>query len=277
MNSIITVGSLASATAVGTPAGFADAAKAALPPALSKDAVIARAEQIVNVLSDCAVCDGWHEHFDQQRAMEFLDAVRKEDWSANGDEASPVAHVWMRDHGQSFEWLYDGDPVGPICRAAARSPVAAGLPTGSDPIFSAIEKHKSALQVHVKAIYDHSALDESLPRELRQTNINAHGRKIVATDDPRWIAAEEALDRTANDMYDAAIEISGLEPRTLQGAAAVLKYLADCMTHYGDITGWPSYLLPDGVDDDDEGAEEAVRGPEYFVLQNVAASLARLA
>jgi hypothetical protein len=47
--------------------------------------VLARAEYRVKVLRERVVCKGWHENFDERRAAEFLDAVRREDWSADGD------------------------------------------------------------------------------------------------------------------------------------------------------------------------------------------------
>ena len=41
----------------------------------NKEAVIARAQQIVEILGNRFVCEGWREHFDQQRAAEFARTI----------------------------------------------------------------------------------------------------------------------------------------------------------------------------------------------------------
>lgn len=137
MNTIVSVASLASASAMASPALSQE-----VPSTTAIDdrqRVVGRAEQMVALLRDRFVCAGWHERFDEQRAAKFLDAIRREDWSADNDPASPIVRAWVRDHGQSFDWLYTGDLVSLICGAARRSPIAAAIPTGTDPIFAAIE------------------------------------------------------------------------------------------------------------------------------------------
>lgn len=141
MNTIVSTASLASATALADPALSAEPADGG-----DRQAVVSRAEQMVELLRDRFVCAGWHERFDEQRAATFIDAVRREDWSSDDDPASPIVSSWMRDHGQSFDWLYDGNPVSLICGAAMQSPNAAAIPTGNDPIFAAIEYHRKALK-----------------------------------------------------------------------------------------------------------------------------------
>jgi hypothetical protein len=112
------------ASASALPALAIPAATSSAQAAEDRLAVVARAEQMVETLRDCFVCDDWHERFDQQRASEFLDAVRQQDYSADDDPKLAIITTWVSDHGQSLDWLYFGDPGGLISRAAARSPSA---------------------------------------------------------------------------------------------------------------------------------------------------------
>jgi hypothetical protein len=50
----------------------------------------------------------------------------------NDEEWEPVIAFW-RDHGQSFDWLINGDPGGLICLAAARSARAAVAAAADNP------------------------------------------------------------------------------------------------------------------------------------------------
>lgn len=137
MNTIVSVASLASATALTSPALSHE-----LTIENSRQATVARAEEMVEILRDRVVCSGWHEHFDERRAAEFLEAVRGENYGADNDPAQTTVMAWMNDHGQSFDWLYDGDPVALVCGAAGRSLIAAAIPTGLDPIFAAIAAYR---------------------------------------------------------------------------------------------------------------------------------------
>ena len=95
--------------------------------ALDRAAIVARAEQMVEVLRTCHVADGWQ--LDEPRAARFLDSLRRLDF-ADGDSAEQAVVLdWVRDHGQSYDWIFDGDPLAMVCRGAARSaraPKAAG-------------------------------------------------------------------------------------------------------------------------------------------------------
>ena len=111
-------------------------------PAAADDdaATIARAEQMVALLSDCFVCDGWHEHFDSTRAAKFLEAVRTD----KSDTVTDVIGDWVHDHGQSLDWLYLGDFRGLITYAAARSPAAASIPAVPEPAIEAAAEWRRA-------------------------------------------------------------------------------------------------------------------------------------
>jgi hypothetical protein len=110
-----------------------------------REAVLARAEQMVDILRNRFVCVGWHEQFDTNRAASFLEAVRQEDYNAEPrDAAGEFVHAWIIDPGQSFDWLYLNNPAGLITGAAHRSLPTSPTATDEDPIFAAIEAHRKA-------------------------------------------------------------------------------------------------------------------------------------
>jgi hypothetical protein len=163
--------------------------------------------------------------------------------------------------------------AGPLPLPTANPLTTAPTP---DPIFAAITEHQSAVETFLKAVSDESKLEEVLPRDRCKSDIRAEEREIVETDDPRWIEAIVERDRTSTAMEDAAITIIETEPQTLAGAAAVLRHMVNHMDqHDGIAMGWPDHLLPDGVDPD-TATWHASRSSEYFLMQNVAASVERL-
>jgi len=83
----------------------------------AEKAIIARAEYIVEVLSTRLVRDGWA--FDHARAELLLRYMRSRRRSVRGEKEM---HDWMVDHGQSFDWLFNGDPVSMIATMASTSP-----------------------------------------------------------------------------------------------------------------------------------------------------------
>ncbi len=87
--------------------------------ATSRRAVLARAQMIVNVLSERYVIGDWHKRFDKKRAARFLEAVRRFDFKNTGSKEFRYIGNWIADHGQSLDWLYLGDTSGLICGAAA--------------------------------------------------------------------------------------------------------------------------------------------------------------
>lgn len=181
MNSIVSAASLASATALAMPDAMAVEG--------GRHATIARAKHMVEILRDRVVCDGWHEHFDRERAAEFLDAVRREDYSADNDSAQATVTAWVNDHGQSFDWLYCGDPAGLLCNAAEQSPIAAAIPGGADPIFAAIETYIEADEAHGHAIHLYGEAEIAFRDEFGTMTPDAWSKKLresLATLDPKY-------------------------------------------------------------------------------------------
>ena len=115
--------------AAAMPNGGAPATVAELPSAavniapgneprwsLDRPVVLARANKMVALLSECKIRDGWS--FDAKRGARFLINVQEFD-PENGDcEHFRQIIEWVSDHGQSLDWLLNGDMEASICRLA---------------------------------------------------------------------------------------------------------------------------------------------------------------
>ena len=99
----------------------APAAAALAVPGFASDraAILARAEQVVDLLRNRYICEGWN--LDETRAVDFLDSVRRLDFTAGDSEEMTSIVGWATDHGQSVDWIIRGDVAGMICSGAVRS------------------------------------------------------------------------------------------------------------------------------------------------------------
>jgi hypothetical protein len=82
-----------------------------------RNASLRRARQVVDALATTGVCDGWH--FDAMRGARFIECVRRLDWSNGDTEEQGEVLAWVKDHGQSLDWIFCGEPSVLICNAAA--------------------------------------------------------------------------------------------------------------------------------------------------------------
>jgi hypothetical protein len=111
----------ASVSALAVPAAAAAVAAPPASPALAapaaddRAATVARAEQIVELLRGCFICEGWA--LDEERAGVFLANVRQLD-PQDGDALPPIIE-WVSDHGQSLDWIFRREVDGMICGLAA--------------------------------------------------------------------------------------------------------------------------------------------------------------
>lgn len=127
-------------------------------------------------------------------------------------------------------------------------PISAMLSAGSmsaviqvqaiDPIFAAIAAHRIAYHEHYAAVTRQSLLEDILPDAVTKSFITAFDRKIVKTDDARWIASVKKVDKASDEMDAAAQVMVRLKPTTLAGVAALLRYAAE---HVADGNCWPDY------------------------------------
>jgi hypothetical protein len=83
-------------------------------------ASVARAEQIVELLSLCYVREGWKiDEAAAQRALAYCRAYAKD--GSDPDEERKVAMDFFHSHGQSIDWVFYGDIRGMICGLAKHS------------------------------------------------------------------------------------------------------------------------------------------------------------
>jgi hypothetical protein len=131
-----------------------------------------------------------------------------------------------------------------------------------DPIFTAIEHHKSAYRTLNAVLSEQTRLESILPREKRESRIDAWEENIVETDDPRWIESERAIRRSFDAETDAACVLVSICPTTMAGIIALLRYAnaADI-----DGVGWPDQL------ESDDGTE--TRSWHYFLIEVIAEAL----
>jgi hypothetical protein len=83
-------------------------------------AILKRVEQVIGWLRDCHVCNGWAiDERGAERTLRYFRRMAKggrdnmAEWGAVTDS--------LYHHGQSLDWIMDGNPVSLICKAAARS------------------------------------------------------------------------------------------------------------------------------------------------------------
>jgi hypothetical protein len=108
--------------------------------------------------------------------------------------------------------------------------------TNTDPIFAAIERHRAAEREFGDVLTEKGKLEKELPKELRRSNIDAHGEHIVETDDPRWIATERAVDKSSEKTVECSTALVETRPTTIQGLRALLRYVADFIGDDADVS-----------------------------------------
>jgi hypothetical protein len=111
----------------GFSAEAAEAAAGNLPSADSREAMVARAKQIVELLSTCLVREGWK--LDAERAAQFLESVRDFDGNDGDCRKFTMVRDWLYDHGQSLDWLHNGDVSSLIVGEAAMRGAASAPPS----------------------------------------------------------------------------------------------------------------------------------------------------
>ena len=151
--------------------------------------------------------------------------------------------------------------------AAALGMVSPAEAKPSDPIYAAIDAHKTAKAAFEGITIESAHLEETLPCELRQSCIDPEpdGVLIVETDDARWIENTRAYQRLSDAETDAAIALVNTAPVTVDGLVALLEYATAADT---DGYGWPAVLQ------DDEGTK--TRSWQFFLIKSTADALSKL-
>jgi hypothetical protein len=91
-----------------------------------------RMERTIATLESCFVTEGWHEKWESgpmpKTAADVLAYLRAQAGGARENAAEWAKVIaFVRQCGQSLDWIFDGDPGGLICKAAGNSPQAASL------------------------------------------------------------------------------------------------------------------------------------------------------
>lgn len=121
---------------------------------------------------------------------------------------------------------------------------SAAIALQADPVFAAIDAHRAAVIATRAALDFHSDMDELLPIDKCHSSVTAWEEKIVATDDPRWIAAERGLHCAHEAETDAALALVNIMPTTLAGVLALLRYTVAADP---DGQSWPELLPGEGA------------------------------
>jgi hypothetical protein len=167
MTAVATIGAAAAVPALAEQASVEATPLKLAVNTIDRAGMVARAEQMVDFLGSRYIREGWQESFDRQRAAAFLESVRRFDPSAEDCEHFETMRDWMHDHGQSFDWVLDGDPSGMIGTGAKASPRVAE----ADPIFPAIERWKEALAFSDGTFADPVEEEAALAKESAAADI----------------------------------------------------------------------------------------------------------
>jgi hypothetical protein len=171
---------------------------------------LARVEQMIDLLRTRTITDGWKlDEAAADRVLQFFRTsvqfpTNHEDQPRYDDEWSFVRR-FINDHGQSWDWILEGDITGMITRLAVRSRAGRAAEATTDPIFALIEAHRDALAEHERCV---KAAD------------------VLPPDEPP-AGAEAAMAASHDAEYGAMIDLLNTQPTTQAGIAALAQYAVD--------------------------------------------------
>jgi len=103
----------------------------------SPRATLDRVEQMINILRTRRICPGWKMNEEGAAAtLQYFRRVVADPtvWDRSPDEDDEEQWCAMMkffsDHGQSLDWVFDGNPLGMICSGARQSLRAATMRAG---------------------------------------------------------------------------------------------------------------------------------------------------
>lgn len=231
MNTAVAAASLVSATAIAAPS-----IASTEPQAIDQ---LARLEHIIELLRTTHIRDGFK--LDEAGAERVLQFFRKEveigpdhENMEGYDDEWTHAILWVRDHGQSFDWLLIGDPDSMIANAAAGSARGAAA---VDPVFEAIERHREAFSVWGATLAEQDRLEGILPRERREwsPSMNNLMPPEDCDDAPEWIANQHADWAHCNDESSTLCKLVSTVPATAAGIAALVRYVREHRDNGNDL------------------------------------------
>ena len=83
-------------------------------------AILARAEEVVDLLRTRYVREGWKiDEPAAERALEYFRSYAAD--GSDDDDLREAAIGFLTSHGQNLDWVFDGKPSGMICTLAKHS------------------------------------------------------------------------------------------------------------------------------------------------------------
>jgi len=149
------------------------------------------------------------------------------------DVPDPLTHFATNTVAENFHYAAPGAPPPPRPSVRARQVLEAvgviashRIPADPDPIFAAIEAHRTALTRHEAAVFDHRRLMQTLSSERPRSFAPMHNQAAGA-ETPEWIASERAVKAAFDETQKCAIDMLHRPPTTLAGAIALLRYMEE--------------------------------------------------
>jgi hypothetical protein len=209
---------------------------AAAPAVDSRDSMVIRAQQMVDLLGTCYVREGWK--LDADRAAQFVESVGTFDEDNGECPKFRMVLDWMHDHGQSLDWLADGDIAGLItARAALRATVgdAELLRLGAELEAVIVDWHgqraidrkqSAAIKAALKAAglsVDHQSLPDDEFRAYLAKRDAVTGPIYRARGDTNEAGESIAWNDIHGRMWPTIDAIMAIQPRTLAGLAVMAR------------------------------------------------------
>ncbi len=144
-------------------------------------AILARAEQVIDVLRTSYVCEGWK--LDEEGASRTLRYFRSRVAGSPDEDEERYVIEFLGDHGQSLDWVIAGDPGSMICARAKHSTQAAKV-AAHDPIFAVIERAREAETAFDEEEIDdeaHHLLDKAIAELARTVPTTSAGLVALTT------------------------------------------------------------------------------------------------
>ncbi|MET4801228.1 hypothetical protein [Bradyrhizobium sp. LB11.1] len=162
------------------------------PLAIDNETILARVEQIVGFLRTCYIHEGWK--MDEQGATLTLDYFRRQvHGPAFKDEDEDTAALYqaqqfLSSHGQSLDWVHDGNPIGMICGGARHSDWAnMAIDTELLALEEKIFELDESANEHAEEIY---RLQEAWVGELHRLEDLRWTEGVHSTAKERWEAVK---------------------------------------------------------------------------------------
>ena len=105
---------------------------------------------------------------------------------------------------------------------------ALAMSAGADPIFAAIEHHKTAYAEFERIVHLEGQLWDTIPAE-RRTRYHVSDRynaEMIANDDPTWSKHQDMWFASSYAADDRALDLLNVAPTSIAGVAALLDYAA---------------------------------------------------